>query len=279
MRLKDLFTVPEGQKVTEKYFHRVLISSICSILLCMSCLAGTTWAWFTVSIENQGNEIQIVDLAERVIRVDSGTQVETPVSKEDGGYPLEAGANYTVNIKVDGKAESALVPVDLRPYVVMTLKLNSGGEQVYYAERQLMATIPGLEATVSFKALWSKTAPDGTPVGTNQMLTISEATTTPSDTTVGEGTTDPSVTTAPPAAEDTTVTTSAATPEASEPEPSTAPPESSETTTETTAETTAGNTEETTTQTTEAPTESTTPPTDAPTQPSDQESSATENGA
>lgn len=278
MRLKDLFTVPEGQKVTEKYFHRVLISSICSILLCMSCLAGTTWAWFTVSIENQGNEIQIVDLAERVIRVDSGTQVETPVSKEDGGYPLSTGANYTVNIKVDGKAESALVPVDLRPYVVMTLKLNSGGEQVYYAERQLVATIPGLEATVSFKALWSKTAPDGTPVGTNQMLTISEAT-TPSDTTVGEGTTAPSVTTAPPASEDTTVTTSAATPEASEPEPSTAPPESSETTTETTAETTAGNTEETTTQTTEAPTESTTPPTDAPTQPSDQESSATENGA
>lgn len=59
MRLKDLFTVPTGQKVTEKCLHRVLISSICSILLCMACLAGTTWAWFAVSIENTGNVIQI----------------------------------------------------------------------------------------------------------------------------------------------------------------------------------------------------------------------------
>lgn len=59
MRIKDLFTVPEGEKVTEQVFHRVLISSICSILLCMTCLAGTTWAWFTVSIENTGNVIEI----------------------------------------------------------------------------------------------------------------------------------------------------------------------------------------------------------------------------
>lgn len=59
MRLKDLFTVPTGQKVTEKHLHRVLISSICSILLCMSCLVSTTWAWFVVGIENTGNVIEI----------------------------------------------------------------------------------------------------------------------------------------------------------------------------------------------------------------------------
>lgn len=59
MRLKDLFTVPTGQKVTEKHLRRVLISSICSILLGMTCLVSTTWAWFSVSIENTGNTIQI----------------------------------------------------------------------------------------------------------------------------------------------------------------------------------------------------------------------------
>lgn len=61
MRLKDLFAVPVGQKVTEKHLRRVLISSICSILLCMSCLVSTTWAWFTLSIENTGNEIWIAE--------------------------------------------------------------------------------------------------------------------------------------------------------------------------------------------------------------------------
>lgn len=59
MRIKELFTIPEGEKITEKMFGRVLLSSVCSILLCMTCLTGTTWAWFSVSIENTGNIIQI----------------------------------------------------------------------------------------------------------------------------------------------------------------------------------------------------------------------------
>ena len=59
MRLKDLFSVPTGQKITEKHLRRVLVSSICSILLSMGCLVSVTWAWFVVSIENTGNVIQI----------------------------------------------------------------------------------------------------------------------------------------------------------------------------------------------------------------------------
>lgn len=59
MQIRDLFTVPKGQKITERHLRRVLISSICSILLCMTCLVGSTWAWFTVSIENTGNRIGI----------------------------------------------------------------------------------------------------------------------------------------------------------------------------------------------------------------------------
>ena len=50
MRLKDLFTVPTGEKVTERHLNRVLVSSICGLLLCMACLVGTTWAWFTDSV-------------------------------------------------------------------------------------------------------------------------------------------------------------------------------------------------------------------------------------
>ena len=57
--LKSLFTVPEGEKITEKQMQRVLVSSVCSILLLLSCLVSTTWAWFAVSIENTGNVIEI----------------------------------------------------------------------------------------------------------------------------------------------------------------------------------------------------------------------------
>ena len=56
--LKQLF-VQDREKMTEKSFYQVLVSSICGILLCMIGLAGTTWAWFTVDIENTGNVLQI----------------------------------------------------------------------------------------------------------------------------------------------------------------------------------------------------------------------------
>ena len=59
MKIREMFSVPEGKRITEKYLYRALALSICSILLCMVCLAGTTWAWFSVSIENTGNVIEL----------------------------------------------------------------------------------------------------------------------------------------------------------------------------------------------------------------------------
>lgn len=59
MLIRTLFSIPDGEKVTEKALRKVLISSICAILLCMTCLVSTTWAWFAVSIENTGNVIQL----------------------------------------------------------------------------------------------------------------------------------------------------------------------------------------------------------------------------
>lgn len=79
MRIKELFTVPENQKITEKMFRRVLITSIGSILLCMTCLVSTTWAWFAVSLQNTGNVIEI-GAPEIMVKIDgadyvSGTQL------------------------------------------------------------------------------------------------------------------------------------------------------------------------------------------------------------
>ena len=59
MRIRKMFSIPDEEKITEKALRKVLFSSICSILLCMTCLVSTTWAWFTVSIENTGNVIEI----------------------------------------------------------------------------------------------------------------------------------------------------------------------------------------------------------------------------
>lgn len=70
MRSKESCAGPNGKNATEKVFGKVLISSVCGMLLCMACLAGTTWAWFSVGIENQENVIQIADAPNVILQVD-----------------------------------------------------------------------------------------------------------------------------------------------------------------------------------------------------------------
>ena len=104
MRIKNLFTIPTEEKVTEKALRRVLISSVCSILLCMICLVGTTWAWFTVSVENTGNVIEIAAVtADASITPSENT--EAPIQNDDGSYLLVNG-KYTISVVVDDNADT-----------------------------------------------------------------------------------------------------------------------------------------------------------------------------
>ncbi len=129
MRIKDLFTVPTGEKVTEKALRRVLISSICSILLCMTCLVSTTWAWFTVSIENTGNVIEIAEVKSNIsVFTSDNRQIES----QDGVYALAAG-KYTVEVAVDNSASGVDAFGQKKAvYVAMTLTKPDGESVNYY---------------------------------------------------------------------------------------------------------------------------------------------------
>ena len=183
MKIKELFTVPEGQKVTEKVFHRVLISSICSILLCMSCLVSTTWAWFTVSIENQGNEIQIVNFEVSV------TQNGVEIAQENGVYSLAAG-KYSIKATVKRDNIPGATLKSQEPYVVMTVKI---GDQMTAYHNIALLCAENLEfkkdTVVSFKVQW------GEPVGTIPWISdtqaIEEVPTDPSESSTPVGTTNP----------------------------------------------------------------------------------------
>ena len=149
MRIKELFAVPEGTKVTEKVFGRVLLSTLCGILLCMACLAGTTWAWFAVSIENAGNEIRIAAVDADVTLFLDGTMLGKTA---DGGYDL-AAYEYAVTVQMNNEAKS---PV----YLVMTVTQN--GTTLYYGIPFATGTstvtkqlrIDTAPATVSFSTSW-----------------------------------------------------------------------------------------------------------------------------
>ena len=198
MKIKELFTVPEGQKVTEKVFHRVLISSICSILLCMSCLVSTTWAWFTVSIENQGNEIQIVDFEVSV------TQNGVEIAQENGVYSLAAGT-YSIDATIKRDALAGVTLKSQEPYVVMTVKI---GEQTTAYSNITALCAADLkfkkDSVVSFKVQW------GEPVGTIPWISdtqaIGEAPADPAESSDNSESSTPVGTTNPPAGEATGAT-------------------------------------------------------------------------
>lgn len=196
MRIKELFTVPDGTKVTERIFTKVLLSSICSILLCMVCLVSTTWAWFTVSIENQGNQIQIAEVNTDIAIEKNGSKVD--IDPAVGGYLLDAG-QYDIQVKVENNAKGA---DDLnRPqndvYVVMTVAHNGSSESYYLTFQGEAKNTQKLEdfqindgtATVSFAVSWVKPA-SADPVG-SEAIVIGQLPTQPTTEPATEATTLP----------------------------------------------------------------------------------------
>lgn len=216
MRLKDLFTVPNGQKVTEKHLRRVLISSICSILLCMTCLVSTTWAWFAVSIENTGNEIQIATVTP-IVEIKKDDVVVSPV---DASYTLDQGT-YTVNVRLDNDATESddLHRTRGKAYVVMIVTHNDMSKHYFFTFDGTQGESKALNefqissgtAVVNFSVSWVKpvsaASVDSEPVVIGEIPTepSTEPTTTPST----EPSTETTISSTEPSTEATTAPTTA----------------------------------------------------------------------
>ena len=144
MNIKELYTIPEGEKVTEKSFGKVLISSACSILLCMVCLVSTTWAWFSVSVENTENILQIGSPNDSVsVSVASGTVL--------------AEENHEVVITHGGNSDD----FDRKSTLYVTLTVN-GTKSVYtalnagnqYKQMLQIQVAAGQQCTLTWEASW-----------------------------------------------------------------------------------------------------------------------------
>ena len=135
--LKYLFTVPEGEKITEAHLTRVLVSSICSILLCMSCLVSTTWAWFAVSVENTGNVITVGTYAinTTVTNLADGSEIQ-PTALYQHAYYLPEG-EYAVKIALQEDSVSGYCEIYVNNERMGTLVLD----QVALALEQSAETV------------------------------------------------------------------------------------------------------------------------------------------
>lgn len=85
--LSGLFYVPKHEKVSDISFSRIITSSILGILLCIICLAGLTWAWFSGSATSTANTITAAEFKVNVSI--NGSEI----TSEDGTYTLSQEDN------------------------------------------------------------------------------------------------------------------------------------------------------------------------------------------
>ncbi len=261
MHMKDHMENQPETKTAKRALSKVFVSSVCTILICVACLAGTAWAWYSVYIENTGSVIHIGEA--KVTVTIGGTEVSSGVEVS----PEENEGSYM--IVTHGGSEDAFRK---RSTVYMTISAN--GQSCGYVELTQKAVIilhPEIECELKWETSWEKPQ-DEQPLadlaGTIRFEIVEAEETTPE-------------TTAPMESEPSEPATEAAT-EPSEPaattEPTTAPSEPDPTT----QPTTAPSEPDPTTQPTTAPsepdptTQPETPATEEPTAPPKQDPPATE---
>ena len=255
MKLKNMFAVPDGEKITDKTFTKVLVASVCSVLLCMGCLVGTTWAWFVANTVNTQNVIEIASVTADIAVYRDGAAI---TAAEDGSYVLPAGT-YTLQMGIRSNATDAARPV----YLLLTVTQGDVTSYHYlrFADGQTEAgtqlTVENATATVRFSTHW--TQPTAEPL--SDTLAVAGVSTKP---------TTPTTESTTPTTESTTPTTEPTTPTT---EPTTPTTEPTAPTTESTAPTT-----ESTAPTTEstAPTTESSAPTTEPTTPTTESSTPIE---
>lgn len=97
--MKSVLYVPKHTKPTDENIIRLLLPSLVGIGICMVCLAGMTWAWFTASVTTPTQTITAA-------KYDVAVSVDgTAVSTENGQYTLNKG-EHIVTLTAAGNAST-----------------------------------------------------------------------------------------------------------------------------------------------------------------------------
>lgn len=80
----------------------LLLPSILGICLCLICICGMTWAWFSASISAPA---QKMTAAYYEITVESVMDGDAAIAAEKDGYNLEADKLYRVTLKASGSVK------------------------------------------------------------------------------------------------------------------------------------------------------------------------------
>ncbi len=78
----SLFYLPKHEKLTDRSFMKIVISSITGIVLCCLCLASLTWAWFSEGAATNGSVIASARFQADVIIEKVDIPTSDPIDEE-----------------------------------------------------------------------------------------------------------------------------------------------------------------------------------------------------
>jgi len=139
------------EKLSDKAFARLALTSILGILVCIICLCSTTYAWFTGSVQVDSNTLKAADECLLSVSVyKDGTEeaiinTENPITLE-----CEEGT-YTVTLTLPKESASGylVLTVDGQEYYSDYLQRNDNTDQTLTFTLNVKAA-----KTVTFTARW-----------------------------------------------------------------------------------------------------------------------------
>lgn len=101
--LRNLLKFRTKEKPTDDNIMRLILPTVWGIVLCMACLCGTTWAWFSGVMASGTATVQAANYAVSAKVTDvSGTEVS---AQRNDTFTLAAEKSYTVELTVVGTVE------------------------------------------------------------------------------------------------------------------------------------------------------------------------------
>ena len=118
-------------------FISIIMPSIIGMVVCMACLFGLTWAWFTNSVT--GKTVSMVSSNfSCTAEISRGGEDVTPAPDADGAYILNltADKNYTVTLTVSDDTNGngylkIITPDEANTYYAGPLNSEYSGEQSF----------------------------------------------------------------------------------------------------------------------------------------------------
>ena len=141
-----------NEKLSDKAFARLVLTSILGILVCIICLCSTTYAWFTGSVQVNNNTLKAADACLISVSVyKDGAEGALATVNTENSATLECEGTYTVTLTLSKESASGylIITANGQDYYSDYLQRNDNTDQTLTFTLNVKAA-----KTVTFTARW-----------------------------------------------------------------------------------------------------------------------------